>query len=40
MIYRLSSLVLSTLLTTSCFAESPVGIPADHPDRESFIQRA
>jgi len=40
MIYRFSGLLLSTLLTTSCFAESEVGIPQDHPDRESFVQRA
>ena len=32
--------MLSTLLTASCFAETPVGIPLDHPDRDSFVQRA
>lgn len=40
MIYRFSGLLFATLLTASCFAEAPVGIPHDHPDRAAFIERA
>lgn len=40
MIYRFSGLLITTLLTASCFAESQVGIPQDHPDLADFVQRA
>lgn len=40
MIYRFSGLLLSTLLTASCYAESQVGIPPDHPHLAGFVERA